>query len=104
MKLTVAERLVVLSVLPEKGNLVTLRVVGDLTRALGFTEDELAVLKFDVSDQGTKWEQDVVGEVDIEIGPQALEVIRSAFQQLNAREELTPEHLSAYDKFHPEVV
>ena len=46
MKLEVIDRLVLLNLLPEKGNDVTLKLTRKLKEALSFSEKEIAQLKF----------------------------------------------------------
>ncbi len=56
MKLTVLERLLLLNLLPEAGNLTTIRIVRELRESLSFTEDEHEVLRFETLPGGNvRW-------------------------------------------------
>jgi hypothetical protein len=103
MQLSVVERILALSVLPESGSLVTVRIVQDLKRALGFTEEEHAALKFqevraDGQPPRLTW-QPSVGETEIEIGVKAESIVRDALTKMDAEGRITAEYLSLCDKF-----
>lgn len=96
--LTIADRLVLLSLLPAEGTLVTMRVVRDLKRALGFSEDELA--RYGLRVEGNQYTCDDWSPTKaVEIGPVACSVLHDAFR---AASKLTEQHLATYDKLpHP---
>jgi len=68
MILTVLERLVVLQLLPRRGDLTTLRIVRDLERDLSFSEEEHAALNFRKEGTATRWNEGVVPDKEAEIG------------------------------------
>ena len=100
MQLSVSERLVLLSVLPERGDFTTIRIVHELKSGLSFTETEHAALNFQSTDDGmTVW--DSKGDVSetISFGPRAFTMLADALEQLSNDKKLTEEHLSVYEKF-----
>lgn len=52
MELKVAERLMLLNLLPKEGDIVTLRVIRDAQQAIGLTEEELEALEIHSPEQG----------------------------------------------------
>ena len=96
MELDIKERLALLGLLPERGSIVTLRVVQELRSALLFTEAEIAAFGIENDGDRITWKQSP--PVEIGIGPAALGVIRDVLKQRDEKGELTLEHLPLYDK------
>jgi len=106
MELTIPERLMAQTVLPAKGNFVTLRVVMETQRALGFTSDEIAEfgLTSEVGPEGqlqTKWKPEHAETVrDIHISDAAMAILKEELDKLNGDAQLTANHLSLFEKVH----
>ena len=101
MVLTVMERLLLLDCVPRQADILTLRVVGDLKKNLGFTEDELALYKLSNDAGGhITWDASVSPqEKDIPIGEKATDVIVRALKSLNDSKKLTEAHIPLWEKF-----
>ena len=105
MFLSVVERLTLLSILPEQGNLTTIKIVARLREDLSFDEAEHTALNFRPSDDGKQllWNAAGMVEKDVEVGPKALGVVHDALKVLDDKETLTAQHLSLCEKFgYPE--
>jgi len=99
MKLDVRERLVLLSVLPQEGNFITLKVVRKLREGLSFNEEELKQYNFVQEDQRVTWDDKVEQSKEIEIGEKAMDIIKEALKKLNEDKKLKDEHFTIYEKF-----
>jgi hypothetical protein len=99
MNLSVAERLVLLQVLPQEGDLTTIRIVGKLREELSFTEDEHAALGFEFEGTSVKWEGTADTGRDFEFGAKARETVVKALEKLDKDGKLTAQHLTLCDKF-----
>ena len=99
MKLTVLDRLLVLSILPTEHDITTLRLMRDLQRNLGFTDEENTALKFEKLENGLKWDTEAVGERDIEIGLSAHASVLKAFKEIDKKKKMTYQLLAVYEKF-----
>lgn len=99
MKLKVLDRLILLNVLPDKGDITSLRILTDLKSKLSFTEDELKALDFKTENGGTLWKSEADQDTDIEIGPKANRIIVDSFERLNKEKTLRVEFVSTYEKF-----
>lgn len=99
MELSVFERLMLLNVLPAKGDITTIRIRRELRENLSFSEEEHERLKFTNDDEGIHWEAgvDIVKEVDI--GEKAKEVIVKEMDALAEAGQFTEDHLDIYDRF-----
>jgi hypothetical protein len=99
MNLSVAERLILLQALPEEGDLTTIRIVSKLRGDLSFNEDEHAVLAFEATDVGVKWNSDADPQREYDFGAKARDTIVKALTKLDKDGKLRAEHLTVCDKF-----
>ena len=104
MKLDVVERLLIASLLPEKGSFTNLKLIRVAKEALSFTDAEHKVLKFRQKDgpdgqSMTEWEQGVVNEEEVKIGEVVTEMIKKKLRELSDKEELLPQQESLFEKF-----
>lgn len=101
MKLSVKERVVLLSVLPAQGDLTTLKIIRKLREDLSFSEEEHKELKItQVGENGIRWEREI--SKDVEIGEKANDVIVNAFKDLDKKKQLHMDHVDIYEKFEKE--
>ena len=105
MLLSVVERLTLLSILPEQGNLTTIKIVARLREELSFDEAEHKRLNFHQDDDGKRlmWDMNGPMEKDVEMGPKAMGVVYDALKALDDKEILTAQHIPLCEKFgYPE--
>ena len=99
MELSVAERLGILSILPIRGDYITLKILNQLRMNLSFTEKELkdyGIIE-DKENQRVDWQSSVV--IDIPIGEVATNLIVKSLKDLEKRKELPVNLLDLYEKF-----
>ena len=108
MKLTIVERLLLLMVIPNTGNITQLEVIRVLREMLSFNEEENLLLKFvdDPESGATRWDQEgaiKVGTPEFGLGRLQLKIIdkalRSALTAMSQQETLTQGHLELGKKF-----
>ena len=99
MKLNIAERFMVLGMLPKESNFTTLKIVRQLQESLSLTEAEFK--EFDIKQEGQqiKWNNKGIEEREIDIGEKATDIIVEALKKLNDNNKLTSQHFSLYEKF-----
>jgi hypothetical protein len=98
MKLDVGERIRLLAILPEKGNLLTLKIVRTLRDDLSFSEKEHKDMKLNITADRITWD-DKAKKKDVKIGDQAKEMIVKSLKELDAKEELTLPDIALWEKF-----
>lgn len=104
MKLDITERLNLLSILPEKGNALTLRVVREAREALSFDSSEHATIGFETRDDGTvTWPMDNDPHKDVSLSLPILGMIKDTLTKLNDRDELDMPKLDLYERFVDQV-
>ena len=100
MNLSVKERLVILSILPQEGNRLTWKVQKKLEDDLGFSEEELKTYKLETLENGmVRWDNNGEQEKEIEIGEKANDIIVLALSKLNDQNKLRKDHIDIYDRF-----
>jgi len=102
MTLSVIERMTILGIIPKDGSFTTLKIITDLQDALGFTEEEHAILQFTPVEGGQAGEirwNNGVEEKELEVGPKAEEMIVKALEKLNKEEKLTMQTFPLYKRF-----
>lgn len=101
MKLSIHERVTLLNILPQHGNIVTLRVIDELKKALGFDEEEIQRCEITISEdgKGMKWQTRNDHGKEIEIGPVAMKEIAKGFAALSDAEQMPLAYLPVYERF-----
>ena len=105
VNLNIPERIALLNILPAEGNVVTLRVVMDLQKRIGFTEQDLK--RFDIKNtvrpDGSAfitWNPKMTNETkEIEIGEAGKTIIVEQLNRLNSQGRLPINMLPLYERF-----
>lgn len=98
MLLMVRDRLTLLEILPREGQSITLLIVMELLKQLGFTEIELSILNFEQTDKGLKWDE-LPGPVEVPIGEVATKIITDRFKQLDKQGKLKLFYMPTFKLF-----
>lgn len=97
MLLSIAERILLLNVLPPaEGDLLFLRAIRTFRDALGFSEEEAAALKLVQNDLHVSWDPAQNPMKEIEIGPSVARYVSRSILKASALKE---EHLDFYSRF-----
>ena len=101
VELTLFERIVTLSLLPQKGNFTTLKIVQELQMELAPSEEEFAKAGLVSTSEGSVNAQDwnAVEPKIIVMGDAAKGIITKALVKLNDNEDLSIQQYSLYKKF-----
>jgi hypothetical protein len=87
-----------LGILPETGNLLTLKIVRELRDELSFSEKEHKDLNFRTEGDMTIWSGKVKPKT-IKFGDQAKEIVAKRLKELNEKDELMMPDLDLWEKF-----
>jgi len=128
MQLTVFERLLLQSILPQEGDFITLKLVRKLRESLAFSEKEIADIDFknhwkcpkcgkvELSAQVIKcqdcgiymrpagqvtWDEEKAISVikDVHMGKSMENLCETTLQKLSDEKKLTEQHMSLFEKF-----
>ena len=97
--LSVVERLQLLDILPQEGDVVTLRIIADLRRELSFSEQEIAASNLVTTGNQVTWNPSATTVKSIELGPKALSTIVETLTRLSAEKRLHLAKLPLYERF-----
>lgn len=101
VKLNVLERVLLMNMLPQKGNLVTCRAVNNTAKIIMLTPEE--ELKFELKKEGgmTTWNEAGKKEVEFDIPPSSIKVVRDILLKLDENEDLPANSVTLCEKFLP---
>jgi len=98
MELTIAERLVLLNIIPVEGNYVTAKILQRLRLAVGFTEEEVEKWNMVVSEEKVEW-KDEAEPTNIPIGKVARAEIVKALEKVDEAGKVNAQHFTLFEKF-----
>lgn len=98
MKLNVTERLRLLAILPEQGNILTLKIVRKLREELSFDEEEHKRINLVVTNERITW-NDEAEDKEVEFGETAMTLVRDCLEKLDGSDELLLADVDLWDKF-----
>ena len=101
MQLTVKERMLIASLLPDRGHVADLRVLRDLENELSFSPAEHEQLGIHQVAGVTTWNEQAAAEMakTVDFCPRAVELIRGRLTELDQQGQLHKEFLWIYDRF-----
>ena len=107
MELGITERIRLLEILPDRGDIGTLKIVRNLRESLSFTEEDIQdmEIKMEPGDKGSfmyKWNQSKEKPLIIDFKPMSLRIITDALKKADQQGSLTEQHISIYEKFFGE--
>lgn len=103
IKLNVFERITLQTLLPAKGDILTIKIVHDLHMNLSFSQEELDTYNIRFEKEGVVWNNILPQEKEILFGKRAFEISQQSivqeFLKLNKENSLTQSHLQLLEKF-----
>ncbi len=101
VKLNVLERVLLMNMLPQKGNLVTCRASSNTAKIIVITPEEEKEFEFTKEGGMTKWNEAGKEEKEFELPPSSIKVIRDHLYKLDAEETLPMNAVTLCEKFLP---
>lgn len=100
MQFAVEERLAMLGLLPQEGNLLTMKIIHELRQELAFSEEDLAILDFKQEDERLLWQP--LDPKEVKVGVKAASIIHDELKKLDKDSKLRASHLTLCEKFEYE--
>ena len=103
-KLSVAERFILMQLLPDEGNFATMKMLRDLLDKVGFTAEEHADYGFEsVPGEGgrarIRWNPEKAKDRDFDFSDPQVAMVIEALAKLDREKKLTAAHLTLCEKF-----
>lgn len=96
------ERIVLLQLLPDTGNIASLRLIRDLRESLEPSESEIDEFKVKVEDTRIRWDAPIASKAEpkhFDLLPRSFTLIEETIDRLSKSQKLPLAALSLYDKF-----
>lgn len=100
-KLNLAERILLIELIPQQGNFVELTLARDLLKSVEITAQEITECKIRQQDKQIIWEKDI--EKEIVITNEQLELIKNKLKELNDNKQLRIEMIDLINKLNIEL-
>jgi len=99
-KLSVPERLTLLSILPQENNFINLQIIRGASFSIGFGDEESVELSIKQTGENISFDaKKGIIEKPIEIGERAYALICEVLEKLDKEKKLTQSHFTLYEKF-----
>ena len=99
----VLERILLLNgVLPQQGDMTSIRLLRRFREALSFSDEEHAALSLKYDGARTTWEDPGGHMKVVEVGPKMRELVVAGLKAVSDAGQLTDQHLALVDRFMPE--
>lgn len=103
--LTVRERIMLPTVLPQKGTAFMLKLMNQFMETISFSQKEITTLELHQNATGgMAWKpegEEKVGEKKVAFPDTILQLVRKSLKEMDKKEELTKDLLSLYEKLVP---
>ena len=99
MDLSVVERLVLLSLLPQEGSYINLKLLRTAREELSFSDEEVGILNFVQEGDQVRWNMGPDIMKDVTIGEVVTLMIVDSLKKLDGEGKLKNDHFSLFEKF-----
>src|SRR5581483_6012396 len=101
MLLSVKDRILLFTLLPSEGDILSLRTVRKLREDLAFSDDENRELKIQQTGPSYHWDPAADKLKEVELSGIAQAIIKNALKRMNENKSLTVDHIDLWDKVIP---
>lgn len=101
MKLNLSERSAALNLLPERGNVVTLRTVDQARHQLALSPEEFSTwdVKEDKANNRVMWNPEIDTTTEVDLSTEAIKMISDRLRELDQEATLEMSQMSLWEKF-----
>jgi len=103
IELSVAERFAVLGVLPEQGNIITIKLLREFKEEIAFKEEEVKELGLKIDENGqASWSIEAekkAGKKKFAVADALADTIKKNLQMLDSRSQLKESHIPIWELF-----
>ena len=99
VELNIGERMIVLSILPKEGSIVTVRLIRELISKLGASAQDFTEYGMEQKDGAITFNEKGTHPVPFELADSEMEIIRKSLKELDSNNKLIPDMISIWEKF-----
>lgn len=100
MKLDIIQRILIFSVLPKEGTLLTMKTLKQLKDKVIFSEEEIKKFNLRIEDNKYLWDLDKNEPVDIEITEEESKLVVEGIKDLDKQGKITEDFLELCELFN----
>jgi len=97
-KLTIKDRLILLSILPAKGSLIVMMHVKNLIDKLSFDDKELEEYKIRQENSFVTWDNDEEYYKEVQFNSEEIEILKKQIKQKDEAQEILFEMIETFNK------
>jgi hypothetical protein len=102
MKLNILQRILIFSVLPKEGSLLTMKTLKNLKEKIVFSEEEIKESELRIEDNQYFWNPTKVGDVEFDITEGETKLIVEGLKDLDKQGKITEQYLTLCELFNVE--
>lgn len=101
MKFNVAERLLILQLIPKEGTYLTLKVLRQLQDVVALSEEDIKTFEVHLDEDKKQivWNSKGAEDTEIEIGENGASIVADELKKIDKEGKLTQQTYSLYEKF-----
>lgn len=99
VKLNVGERMIILSLLPKEGSIITIKLIRELILRLGLSAEEFVEFGIQQNETSIAFNEKGKEQRDFELNEVEVELIRTSLKDLNTKNKIIPEMIPIWDMF-----
>lgn len=99
VKLTIKDRIVLLTLLPRQGGLIELQTIKRLIQILEFTSEEIEKYQLKDTANGVRWNKEKEEEKEVIFTDSQINIIKKSINEADKNKTLTLEMLETIEKF-----
>lgn len=99
MKFKILDRILLLNLLPQQADIVTLRIIKDIKERVELSAKEMEEVKMEQVEASLKWSPEKDISKEIELSEVETKLIKEKLKEANDNKKLTLQHVPLYDMF-----
>jgi len=99
MKLNILQRILIFTLLPKEGTLLTMKTLRSLKDKITFSEEEVKKYEIRIEEDSYRWNPEKDISIDFELTEGEAELIATGLKELDGQGKLKEQHLSLCELF-----
>lgn len=102
MKLNILNRILIFSILPKEGNLVTMKTLKSLKNKIAFSEDDVNEYEIRVEDNHYHWNPEKEVEIEFDFTEGEAKLVKDGLKKLDEEKAITEQYYELCELFNVE--
>ena len=102
MKLNILQRILIFSILPKEGTLLTMKILKDLKDKIVFSEEEIKESELRIEDNQYFWNPTKIVDIEFDITEGESKLVVDGLKELDRQGKITEQYLKLCELFNVE--